>query len=110
MIGTILWFDKRDGYGIATDAQGNEHYIDSSVIDRPELCRDNIQVTFEARMVGTCLCGYNVVVDVESAYDRQLVTVRALEAHGPEGLREGALDEAEATLLSIGLLLDDEAV
>lgn len=26
----VLWFDKRDGHGIATDANGNEYYIDSS--------------------------------------------------------------------------------
>jgi cold shock CspA family protein len=27
---TVLWFDIRDGYGIATDDNGNEYYIDSS--------------------------------------------------------------------------------
>jgi hypothetical protein len=24
---TVLWWDKRDGYGIAVDAAGNEYYI-----------------------------------------------------------------------------------
>lgn len=109
MTGTILWFDQRDGYGIATDERGSEYYIDSSVIDRPELCRDGVQVNFEQNPAITHVrCGHKVTVNLASAWDRQLVTVKALESHGPEGLREGAIEEARAELDAIEELIEAE--
>lgn len=101
---TILWWDKRDGYGIACDSEGNEHYIDSSSIDQPELCRDGVEVSLEPHMLSNVLCGRNVVISLESVVERQALTVKVLERRASE-LRPGALDEAKAELSAMAAML-----
>lgn len=32
IVGKILWWNGRDGFGVLEDAKGNEYYFDSSVV------------------------------------------------------------------------------
>jgi cold shock CspA family protein len=34
LTGKVLWWDERDGKGIIEDAEGNEHYFDTSVLKK----------------------------------------------------------------------------
>lgn len=59
--GVVRWFDQKYGQGIAEDLQGNEYYIDSSVLKRPVKSGDKAQwVINEA--IKNCLCGKEVEV------------------------------------------------
>lgn len=59
----VLWWDARDGYGIAVDSVGHEYYIDSSVTGalpggaplRNQLIKGNINMR-----IRDCLCLTNV--------------------------------------------------
>ena len=67
----LLWYDQRDGQGIAVDAKGNEYYIDDSVLqfDKTLLNTHNGKGVSRAGLflTGTinesikhCLCAKNV--------------------------------------------------
>jgi hypothetical protein len=91
--GTVLWYDKRDGQGVALDAEGREYYIDRSVTDYPEYLEDGVTVTFRSRKLGGCICGFDVVVNLYSALARLTRVVERLKAEPAEHLRPGAVDE-----------------
>ena len=58
----ILWYDHRDGYGIAKTAEGVEYYIDDSVLKcEKESLKRKVEVTFEHNLsIKDCRCGKNV--------------------------------------------------
>jgi cold shock CspA family protein len=65
MIGKLLWWDSRDGNGIIVDAQGNEFYVDTSVLDSKarRTLKSGVVVRFETNptIKGT-LCAHNVTI------------------------------------------------
>lgn len=65
--GKVLWWDKRDGDGIVTDEAGNEHYIDTSVLIDLTYLDSGDLVTFKDRVLGNCLCGYDVELIEDTA-------------------------------------------
>lgn len=47
-MGTVMWFCSRDKNGIIKDCDGNEHYVDVSVIKNRALLNSGQVVTFLA--------------------------------------------------------------
>lgn len=59
--GTILWYDKRDGQGIVVDLDGNEYYIDESVME--DFVQSGDRVSFLINTwVKDVLCGMDVTL------------------------------------------------
>jgi hypothetical protein len=64
----LLWYDGKYGHGIVEDENGNEYYIDDSVLKLPKekLFRNSISNTgLELEIdinvdIRDCLCGKNV--------------------------------------------------
>jgi hypothetical protein len=110
MRATILWFDHRDGYGVATNAAGYEFYIDSSVIDLPELAHGGVEIEGVQHMLSSVNCLRKVRISLESAYRRQLRVVTSL-MHYPnkEVLLPNAQLIAEMELERIEKLIAGEA-
>lgn len=77
LVGKVLWWNDRDGFGVIEDAAGNEYYFDSSVIasrSKSHIKRNQI-VTFEANSrIKDCLSAAQV--RVPSATDRKRVEIR----------------------------------
>lgn len=74
----LLWYDQRDGHGIVQDIQGNEYYIDSSVLkfdhkllsthDGAGVSRTGLVLTIEInKQIRNCLCGKNIQLDVKTS-------------------------------------------
>jgi hypothetical protein len=59
MLGKVLWFDIRDGYGIVLDMLGNEYYTDSSV------CPVDLKAGDVVTFTDWVLTGTNCAKDVE---------------------------------------------
>lgn len=54
--GLVLWFDRRDGFGIVQDSQQNEYYVDVSVTPgRAALMRGDL-VHFVPQILGGISC------------------------------------------------------
>jgi hypothetical protein len=99
---TILWYDKRDGQGVALDAEGREYYIDRSVIDHPAFTRAGLRVEMDTRLLGDCPCGYNVRLDLGHAAELQHEAIAKLQAYPyPEHLMPDAITDALALLGAI---------
>ena len=58
--GTVLWIAQRDGNGIITDKDGNEHYFDSSVTKNFEKINRKDAVVFMPRRAGKVLVARDV--------------------------------------------------
>ena len=59
--GKVLWFDERDGYGIAETDDGTEFYIDVSVIEGRENLQRNQRIEWQYNPnVKDCRCGWKV--------------------------------------------------
>lgn len=81
LVGKVLWWNDRDGFGVIEDAAGNEYYFDSSVaITRSnQPIKRNQVVTFEANpQIKDCLCACKVKVPnaserkrIESRFDKE---------------------------------------
>ena len=56
VIGHVLWFDKRDGYGVVQDTEGYEYYIDISVIPGRRVLQHGDIVRFNPVVVGKVAC------------------------------------------------------
>lgn len=64
LVGKILWWNDRDGFGVIEDSDGNEYYFDSSVIGRSsQSIKRNSIVVFEVNKgIRDCLCAHKVKV------------------------------------------------
>jgi hypothetical protein len=58
----LLWFDQRDGNGIATDSQGFEYYIDSSV-----LMFNKTELNTKSDGKGVSRTGMNLLIDLNES-------------------------------------------
>lgn len=54
----LLWYDQRDGNGIVEDSQGNEFYIDSSV-----LMFDQVELNTRLDGKGVSKTGLELLID-----------------------------------------------
>lgn len=43
MKATVLWFDIRDGFGIATDQEGNEYYLSNDCCPKDLKAKEEIE-------------------------------------------------------------------
>jgi cold shock CspA family protein len=111
MTGTILWFDYRDGYGIAVGDDDSEYYIDSSVIDHPEYAIRGVRVSFVLNVsIRGTNCGKDVRIDLDHAAQLQYRIVESLQAYGADKLRPGAIEAALNRLSEIVALKSKEVV
>jgi len=103
MIGKILWYDARDGYGIIVGTMDDkEYYFDRSVFLHDGLALSGARVTFEHNAaISHCRCAKEVRMDLDHLAQIQYSIVEKLKAYGSERLREGAIDEALAKLDAI---------
>ena len=63
IVGKVLWWNDRDGFGIIEDAKGNEYYFDSSVISlRPrQQIQHNSLLEFQINPnIEDTLCAYKI--------------------------------------------------
>ena len=63
LVGKVLWWNDRDGFGVIEDAKGNEYYFDSSVISlRPrQKILHNSFVEFQVNPnIEDTLCAYKI--------------------------------------------------
>ena len=77
LVGKVLWWNDRDGFGVIEDAAGNEYYFDSSVaqIKPKKNFKRNQVVTFEVNTgVKDCLCARKV--KIPAAADRRRFETR----------------------------------
>lgn len=64
----LLWYDAKYGNGIVVDAEGNEYYIDDSVLKLPKdelfkntISRKGLELEIEINLkIRDCRCGMNV--------------------------------------------------
>ncbi|HXH32215.1 MAG TPA: hypothetical protein VNJ01_15540 [Bacteriovoracaceae bacterium] len=69
LIGRVLWFRARDGFGIIVDPQGNEFYFDQSVLrisPRQKVERNKIVTFYINEKITELLCARNVSVPADS--------------------------------------------
>ena len=57
--GKVSWYDIRDGKGIIIDADGNEYYTSSDVVNETSL-KHGDQVTFDFVVISKVWCAQNV--------------------------------------------------
>lgn len=62
ILGTVLWWDSRDGNGIIKDDKDNRYYFDTSVLQSlPKTFKPGTKVTFQKNSaIKDCLCACNV--------------------------------------------------
>lgn len=64
----LIWFSERDGNGIVQDTDGNEYYIDTSVLKfdkslltKNSVSRHGLELLVDRNFkIKDCLCGTNV--------------------------------------------------
>lgn len=61
IIGSVLWYDKRDGQGLVVDAKGNEYYIDESVLEDYVKSGDSVSWLINPS-IQHVLCGMDVTL------------------------------------------------
>lgn len=77
LVGKVLWWNDRDGFGVIEDAAGNEYYFDSSAISTRSkaLMKRNQIVNFELNQrIKDALCACQI--RVPSATDRKRAEVQ----------------------------------
>ncbi len=65
LVGRILWWNDRDGFGVIEDADGNEYYFDISatIIRGGQKPKRNLFVTFHKNQTITdCACAHKVKI------------------------------------------------
>jgi cold shock CspA family protein len=70
--GKVLWWDSRDGNGIIVDADGNEYYLDCSVLEQRSrhIIKQGLIVSFETNSaIKDTLCAYKITIPSESTQD-----------------------------------------
>ena len=60
--GHVVWYNQRDGFGIAKDEYGNEFYIDDSVLkcDKDSLKFNTLISFIHNPKIKDCICGMDV--------------------------------------------------
>lgn len=77
LVGKVLWWNERDGFGVIEDIDGNEYYFDSSSTavrskKNNQVIKRNLLVTFEQNVsVKDCACACRV--KVASATERRRI-------------------------------------
>jgi cold shock CspA family protein len=77
LVGKILWWNDRDGFGVLEDADGNEFYFDSSVtfIRGNQVLKRNMFVAFHRNpAIKDCACAYKV--KIANATERKIAETR----------------------------------
>lgn len=61
LVGKVLWWDERDGFGIIVDEHENEYYVDSSILrELSEEMKGGVEVTFDRDDSAGIVCACNV--------------------------------------------------
>lgn len=112
MNGTILWFDKRDGYGIAVDDKGSEYYIDTSAIPlwaHAHLNNGVRVVMTRNEDISHCRCARISWVNLDDAKAKYLSTIAKLKTMPADHLQPDAISSLESLVADIDEQYAEEA-